>query len=138
MNVVRSLVAPLIFFWPFLFGLSSATAVALYAIVLLVVLVDLNYVLHLHAHRPFSSNRVANIVLDLCLGSVTGMTSANWRIQHVYGHHRGMTRTTRKARWLGRYGATVSLALICTRLATAFPRSGSPSSNPIGRESCRI
>jgi fatty acid desaturase len=24
------------------------------------------------------------------MGAVTGMTSSNWRIQHLYGHHRGM------------------------------------------------
>jgi hypothetical protein len=27
-------------------------------------------------------------MFDLCMGAVTAMTASNWRIQHLYGHHR--------------------------------------------------
>mmetsp|Transcript_6876 Transcript_6876/g.10842 ORF Transcript_6876/g.10842 Transcript_6876/m.10842 type:complete len:223 (+) Transcript_6876:1322-1990(+) len=30
-----------------------------------------------------------NIFLDLIMASVTAMTASNWRIQHLFGHHRG-------------------------------------------------
>ncbi len=31
-----------------------------------------------------------NLLIDLLLASVTAMTASNWRIQHLYGHHRGV------------------------------------------------
>jgi fatty acid desaturase len=48
-----------------------------------------NYLLHLHIHHPLSKSRSFNVTLDLILASVTAMTASNWRIQHLYGHHRG-------------------------------------------------
>ena len=52
-------------------------------------IIDLNYLLHLHVHRPLTASRTLNRLLDMALGSMTAMTSANWRIQHVFGHHLG-------------------------------------------------
>lgn len=87
-NVARSLLAPIIFLSPFYFGLPEGyevvSAIAIYALI-----GDTNYVLHLHIHRPFTSNKTANTLLDLSLASVSGMTASNWRIQHLYGHHHG-------------------------------------------------
>jgi fatty acid desaturase len=61
----------------------------LYAIGIFFLIGKTNYLLHLHIHRPFSSNKIFNLLLDLSMGSVTGMTASNWRIHHLYGHHRG-------------------------------------------------
>lgn len=88
-NVIRSLLAPVVFFLPFYMGLPEGYEV-LAVILIYVVIGDSNYILHLHIHRPFSRNRAVNLLLDLCLGSVTGMTASNWRIQHKYGHHCGI------------------------------------------------
>lgn len=87
-NVLRSFLAPLIFFYPFAFGFPGDLS-AVWFVVAFLFIGDMNYVLHLHIHHPFTRSRVANLALDLCLGSVTGMTASNWRIQHKYGHHRG-------------------------------------------------
>jgi fatty acid desaturase len=89
LNVVRALVAPLLLFAPFavdsLAGYEAAYAIAAYTLI-----GETNYLLHLHVHRPFSRKPVLNRILDLCMGAVTGMASSNWRIQHLYGHHRGV------------------------------------------------
>ena len=61
-----------------------------YAVVTFMMIGKTNYLLHLHIHRPFSQTRVLNLVLDLSMGAVSGMVSSNWRIQHLYGHHRGI------------------------------------------------
>ena len=89
LNVVRALIAPIIFFMPFFVGLPDGyeflSVILIYALI-----GKTNYILHLHIHHPFSRNRTLNRLLELCMGSVTGMTASNWRIQHLYGHHRGV------------------------------------------------
>lgn len=87
-NVARALLAPFIFFYPFAFGFPSGFG-TLWFILAFLVIGDMNYVLHLHIHHPFTRSPIVNRILDLCLGCVTGMTASNWRIQHKYGHHRG-------------------------------------------------
>jgi fatty acid desaturase len=59
---------------------------------------DTNYLLHLHIHRPFTGKAWLNLVLDLSMGLTTGMTASNWRIQHRYGHHRGIDAPYRSHR----------------------------------------
>lgn len=87
-NVLRSVIAPVIFFAPFCVGFPDGYEI--FTVVLIYITIgDTNYLLHLHVHRPFGNNRVFNVILDLLLASVTGMTASNWRIQHVHGHHRG-------------------------------------------------
>jgi len=86
-NVIRALSAPLIFFYPFVFGFPIHPV--LFFLVAFVAIGDMNYILHLHIHHPFTRSAAVNKVLDIALGLVTGMTSANWRIQHKYGHHGG-------------------------------------------------
>jgi fatty acid desaturase len=88
LNVVRSLIAPYLLFAPFAVSAVDGYEI-IYAAIAFVLIGDSNYLLHLHVHRPFSSRPALNLALDLSLGAVTGMTSSNWRIQHVYGHHRG-------------------------------------------------
>lgn len=89
-NILRAFVAPPILFAPFFFN-SLAAYASLYGIGIFFFLIGkTNYLLHLHIHHPFSQNSALNLLLDLSMGSATGMTSSNWRIQHLYGHHRGV------------------------------------------------
>lgn len=88
MNVARALMAPAIFFAPFLTGLPAGYEIPA-ALLIYVLIGDTNYILHLHIHRPFSKSKKVNLLLDMSMGSVTGMVASNWRIQHLYGHHRG-------------------------------------------------
>ena len=85
---LRALLAPIIFYAPFLASLPPKYAAPLLLLVFYLLL-DTNYILHLHVHRPLTRSRALNLALDLCLGATTGMTASNWRIQHVYGHHLG-------------------------------------------------
>ena len=89
LNAVRALLAPVLFFAPFATDLLHGYEIV-YAIIAFALIGDANYLLHLHIHRPLSRIRALNLVLDLCMGMVTGMTASNWRIQHLYGHHRGI------------------------------------------------
>jgi fatty acid desaturase len=88
-NAVRALAAPVLLFAPFMVDWYAGYE-ALYAVLIFMMIGKTNYLLHLHIHRPFSRNRVLNMVFDLSMGAVTGMTASNWRIQHLYGHHRGI------------------------------------------------
>jgi fatty acid desaturase len=88
LNIGSALAAPAVFFYPFYHGVDGPLQLAVYSALLLVWIVDLNYLLHLHVHHPFTTSATFNRILDIVLGAVTGMTSANWRIQHVFGHHR--------------------------------------------------
>jgi fatty acid desaturase len=101
LNLLLALAAPIVFFYPFYRGVDGIVELAIYAGLLFVWILDLNYVLHLHVHRPLTASRTLNRLLDVALGSVTGMTSANWRIQHVLGHHRGRDGdyTSRRFDW---------------------------------------
>ncbi len=99
MNVFRAITAPFIFYYPFIFGFSGSEA-WLMMLFLWILLNDINHVLHLHIHLPFTSNKFINLILDLCMGFVTGMTASNWRIQHVHGHHQAVEREYAKGyRW---------------------------------------
>jgi fatty acid desaturase len=75
-------------FAPFVLTRSAETGVV-YVVAAFMLVGDINHTLHLHVHRPFTRSRPFNLVLDLSMGLATGMTSSNWRIQHVEGHHRG-------------------------------------------------
>ncbi len=88
-NAARALAAPFLLFAPFVVDSNSGHE-PVYAVVTFMMIGKTNYLLHLHIHRPFSQNRVLNLVLDLSMGAVSGMVSSNWRIQHLYGHHRGI------------------------------------------------
>jgi len=105
-NATRALVAPFLLFAPFAVNWFSGYEI-IYAIVTFVAIGETNYLLHLHIHRPFSRNPALNILFDLSMGAVTGMTASNWRIQHVYGHHRGFDRPYRGERsaYLQNYSA---------------------------------
>lgn len=98
-NVLRALTAPFIFLYPFFFGFSEGY-VLITALILWGMLNDINHVLHLHIHHEFSHNKYFNILLDVCMGIVTGMVASNWRIQHKYGHHqRGLGVTNAENSW---------------------------------------
>jgi fatty acid desaturase len=88
LNVIRALTAPVLLFAPFVVNALDGYEI-IYFTVAFVLIGDSNYLLHLHVHRPYSSRPSLNLILDFSLGAVTGMTASNWRIQHVYGHHRG-------------------------------------------------
>lgn len=88
-NAVRGFTAPLLFFLPFYTGFPQGNEFLVAALLWLVV-GDINHVLHLHIHHAFFKNKLLNLILELCMGMVTGMTASNWRIQHVHGHHKGV------------------------------------------------
>jgi fatty acid desaturase len=88
-NAARALAAPLVLFAPFAVDWFAGCEIV-YAIVAYTLIGDTNYLLHLHIHRPFSRKPALNLLFDLSMGTATGMTGSNWRIQHLYGHHRGI------------------------------------------------
>jgi fatty acid desaturase len=88
-NVARALAAPPLLFAPFFVAVSDGHLAA-YGIILFLLIGKSNYLLHLHIHRPFCRIKPLNLPIDLALGMVTAMVSSNWRIQHLYGHHRGI------------------------------------------------
>jgi fatty acid desaturase len=88
-NAVRALLAPVLLFAPFVVNWFAGYEI-IYAVVIFLLIGKTNYLLHLHIHRPFSKKTVLNLLFDLSMGAVTGMTASNWRIQHRYGHHRGI------------------------------------------------
>jgi fatty acid desaturase len=88
LNVARAFVAPPLLFLPFYVSFPEGFVLP-YAILLFLILGKSNYLLHLHIHRPFCRLGALNLLVDLALGSVTAMVSSNWRMQHLYGHHRG-------------------------------------------------
>src|SRR5262245_43320408 len=110
-NVARALLAPAILFTPFVATLRDGYLLP-YALFAFTLIGDTNYILHLHIHRPFTRNRIFNLLLDLSMGAVSGMTSSNWRIQHLYGHHRGLELSYRAAtKWeLERYSPLRAMA----------------------------
>jgi fatty acid desaturase len=89
LNVVRGLTAPVIVLAPFWYGFPEGLGVPM-ALAIFAAVGETNYILHLHIHRPFSGKSWLNLLLDLAMGLATGMTATNWRIQHRYGHHRGV------------------------------------------------
>ena len=102
LNLARGLIAPLIFLSPYVFGLFSGYEV-LTVLVLWLLLSDINHILHLHVHHPFTTKKSLNWLLDICMGVSTGMTASVWRIQHVHGHHRhylsAVKNQSRKNKW---------------------------------------
>ena len=88
-NVTRALLAPVILLSPFWCGFPDGYS-WLAELVIFAVIGSTNYILHLHVHRPFSTKAWLNLLLDLSMGLTTGMMASNWRIQHRYGHHRGI------------------------------------------------
>jgi fatty acid desaturase len=89
LNVARGLFAPFVLLSPFWYGFPERYG-AVAALFIFALVGDTNYLLHLHIHRPFTRKTWLNLILDLSMGVTTGMTSSNWRIQHRYGHHRGI------------------------------------------------
>lgn len=98
LNVARALAAPAILFAPFVFGFPGGHR-ALTLLVVFALIGETNYILHLHIHRPFANSRTLNLLLDLAMGAATAFTASNWRIQHRYGHHRGVDTPFRAATW---------------------------------------
>jgi fatty acid desaturase len=63
-------------------------------------------------------------VLDLSMGLTTGMTASNWRIQHRYGHRRGIDQPYRPDRaWeTARYSALGALSFSIRSIWPTFWR----------------
>ena len=62
LNCVRAILAPVVLFLPFWYGLPEGCEV-LAALAIFFIIDDTNYILHLHVHHPFSKHRWANLVL---------------------------------------------------------------------------
>lgn len=98
-NALRALSAPFIFLYPYYAGFTDGYIIVS-TLILWTVLNDINHVLHLHIHHPFAKHKPLNILFDLSMGIVTGMTASNWAIQHKYGHHRlGQAPSELKNKW---------------------------------------
>ncbi|QGM98595.1 fatty acid desaturase [Methylocystis parvus] len=110
--IALSFILPALFFVPFIFDFTVLQAAAYVA---LFTAVDgrLNYLLHWHVHRPFTTSPPVNLLIDFLLGAATGVTASNWRIQHVHGHHAGKDEAYRAP------GANMS-APYSARYAIAF------------------
>ena len=123
LNVVRAASAPVVLFSPFWSGLPEGYA-WLAALVIFAAIGKTNYILHLHIHRPFSTKTWLNLMLDLSMGLTTGMTASNWRIQHRYGHHRGIDQPYRPDRaWeTARYSALGALSFSIRSIWPTFWR----------------
>src|SRR5882724_11998879 len=121
LNALRALVAPFFLFAPFVSNFA-VDHTWLYAIGIFTLIGKTNYLLHLHIHHPFSRNRILNLLFDLSMGIVTGMTGSNWRIQHLYGHHRGIDLPYRGSReWqLERYSPLRAISFSVVTLWTTF------------------
>lgn len=92
-NLVRLLTAPLIF----AVGVLSAE---IWLIVLVWLLLDdINFLLHQHVHHPLTRSRILNKTIDILAGIVTGMSAANWRLQHIDSHHNGNYSAGEGTRW---------------------------------------
>ncbi len=96
LNVARGLAAPIILFVPFWYGFPGGQPV-LAAMTIFLLIGETNYILHLHVHQPFATKAWLNILLDLSMGITTGWMASNWRIQHRYGHHKGVDKPFRAA-----------------------------------------
>lgn len=101
-NLVRGLTAPFIFLSPYVFGFYPGYEI-LTTLLLWSLLSDINHVLHLHVHCPFTTSKSLNRLLDIFMGFTSGMTASVWRIQHVYGHHKHYATTnknrSKKSKW---------------------------------------
>lgn len=120
-NTLRAVIAPVLLFAPFVSPFASGYE-PLYAVAIFTLIGKTNYLLHLHIHRPFSHSRALNLLFDLCMGAVTGMTASNWRIQHLYGHHRGVDLPYRGERtWhMEKYSALRALSYSIITLPETF------------------
>ncbi len=121
----RGLLAPLVLFAPF-FSETLRAHIVLYAIALLFLIGNTNYILHLHVHRPFSRLRGVNLLLDLAMGAATGMVASNWRIQHLQGHHGGQERQYRTARGEELLKKFTILNSLVYGIITVWPTFGPP------------
>ena len=119
-NAARALAAPLLLFAPFAVNLFAGYEIV-YAVIAFLMIGKTNYLLHLHIHRPFSRNPALNLVFDLSMGAVSGMVSSNWRIQHLYGHHRGIDAPYRGGSGiLGNYSSMRAIAFSAGSLWETF------------------
>jgi fatty acid desaturase len=120
-NAARALLAPVLFFAPFVVEFPKGYELA-YGAVIFMLIGKTNYLLHLHIHRPFSRNRALNILFDLSMGAVTGMVSSNWRIQHLYGHHRGVDLPYRgdRSRQMEKYSPLRAVSFSATSIWETF------------------
>src|ERR1700751_596524 len=121
LNAAGGLVAPFLLFAPFVVTFPKGYEI-IYAVVIVMMIGKTNYLLHLHIHRPYSRSRPLNLLFDLCMGIVTGMASSNWRIQHLYGHHRGVDLPFRGDRkWhMEKYSTLRALSFSITSLWPTF------------------
>jgi len=121
LNAARALLAPVLLFTPYVTGVFEGYEF-IYAVIIFAFIGKTNYILHLHIHRPFSRNRALNLLFDLSMGSVTGMTGSNWRIQHLYGHHRGIDLPYRGDRsWqIEKYSPLRAVSFTVTSLWSTF------------------
>jgi len=121
LNVARALAAPLVLFIPFWFDFTVTQAVVAFVPIFFLI-GETNYILHLHVHRPFATRPWLNLLLDLSMGAATGMTASNWRIQHRFGHHRGIDLPFRASHaWeMERFSPLRALSFTCRSVFPTF------------------
>jgi hypothetical protein len=131
-NAARALAAAPILFAPFVTNFFAGYEI-LYGVAAFMLIGDTNYLLHLHIHRPLSRKPALNLLFDLGMGTVTGMSSSNWRIQHLYGHHRGIDLPYRCCR--GIFEDYSALRAVFFSAMSMWETFYAPIVNPFGEES---
>lgn len=98
-NFWRALTAIFIFILPAITGMPTGLWGCTYGLLLWFLLCDMNFVLHQHVHYPMTRSRPWNLLLDLLLSCVTGMSAYSWRQHHLLHHHRGDDRWGKHFAW---------------------------------------
>ncbi|MCG8435129.1 MAG: fatty acid desaturase, partial [Gammaproteobacteria bacterium] len=89
-NLVRGLTAFPILVLPAITGFPDNQLLAIaYGTAVWFLLCDINFLLHQHVHLSLTRSETFNKVLSLAMSLTTGMSSYNWRQQHIYRHHKG-------------------------------------------------
>ncbi len=96
---VRAILAPAFLLIPAVFGMPDGWLGLAAGLSLWFVLNDMNFLLHQHVHRPWTTSKVINRWIDLTLSMVTGMSSSNWRLTHILRHHKGDDSWGRGFHW---------------------------------------
>lgn len=87
-NLLQALVLPLVLLIPVLTPVPDDYFwKALYVLTFWLTVNDANFILHQHVHKPLTTSKWLNAIVDLGLGVTTGMSAYHWRQQHVLRHH---------------------------------------------------
>lgn len=76
---------------------------------------DMNFLLHQHVHRPWTTSGLINSIVNLVLSITTGMSASNWKIAHVLRHHKGNDVWGKGYEWEMRAPSILGAVSYCAR-----------------------